>query len=92
MRNEEGRGVTLFTKNDCRKCDNIKAAFDLGKLGIEVTTITEDDAETLAALAWYELVDLVDQGALPILVLNDGSHIKYELPIRRFLEQHAMAN
>lgn len=80
--------MRLFTKTDCVKCDNIKNAFDLEKMGIEVQVITEDDPQVLADLAWYELVDLVEQGALPILVLNDGSHIKYELPIRRYLEKN----
>ena len=47
-----------------------------------------DTAAEDKQLAWYELVDLVEQGALPILVLNDGSHIKYELPIRRYLEKN----
>lgn len=82
--------MTLFTKDDCIKCDNIKAAFDLNKMGIKVAKITEDDPGVLADLAWYELVDLVEQGALPILVLDDGSHIKYELPIRRYLEKHGL--
>ena len=79
--------VTLFTKEDCKKCDNIKDAFDLESLGVKVSVITEDNPDVLADLAWYELVDLVEQGALPILVLGDGSHIKYELPIRRYLEK-----
>lgn len=80
--------MTLFTKEDCRKCDNIKKAFDLNRMGIRVEVITPDDPDVLAHLAWHELVDLVDQGVLPILVLDDSSHIKYELPIRRYLEQN----
>lgn len=79
--------MRLYTKEDCKKCDNIKEAFDLETLGIKVEVITPDDPEILADLAWYELVDLVEQGALPILVLKDGSHIKHELPIRRYLEK-----
>jgi hypothetical protein len=79
--------VILFTKEDCIKCDNVKKAFDLERLGVAVELITSDNVEVLADLAWYELVDLVEQGALPILVLEDGSHIKYELPIRRYLEE-----
>ncbi|MFH1139066.1 MAG: hypothetical protein V1816_23545 [Pseudomonadota bacterium] len=78
--------MILFTKEDCHKCDNIKNAFDLERMGISVAVITESDPGVLADLAWYELVDLVEQGALPILVLDDGTHIKYELPIKRYLE------
>ena len=80
--------MTLFTKEDCVKCDNVKKAFDLARMGIKISVITPDDPGVLADLAWFELVDLVEQGALPILVLEDGSHIKYELPIRRYLEQN----
>ena len=79
--------MRLFTKVDCKKCDNIKEAFDLEGMGIRVDVITPDDAEILADLAWYELIDLVEQGALPILLLKDGTFIKYELPIRKYLEQ-----
>lgn len=80
--------MTLFTKEDCRKCDNIKETFDLQEMGIDIRVITQDDPVILADLAWFELIDAVEQGALPILVLEDGSHIKYELPIRRFLERN----
>ena len=80
--------LTLFTKENCKKCDNIKAAFDLDQLGVRVRQITEDDPAVLADLAWYELVDLVERGAMPILVLDDGSHIEYEVPIRRFLKKN----
>ena len=80
--------MRLYTKEDCIKCDNIKGAFDLERMGIGVEVITRDDPDVLADLAWFELVDLVETGALPILVLDDGSHIKYELPIRRYLEKN----
>lgn len=80
--------MTLFTKEDCKKCDNIKNAFDLEHMGINIEVITAEDPDILAHLAWHELVDLVDMGALPILVLDDGSHIKYELPIRKYLKKN----
>jgi len=80
--------VTLFTKTDCGKCDSIKQAFNLKELGIKVEVIKKDDPEILAHLAWHELLDDVEKGALPILVLDDSSHIKYELPVRRFLEKY----
>lgn len=78
--------MTLFTKANCDKCDNIKGAFNLSQLGVNVEEIRADDPDVLAHLAWHELVDLVDQGALPILVLDDGTCIPYETPIRRYLE------
>ncbi len=83
--------MTLFTKENCGKCDNIKSAFDLKKLGIEVEVIKQDDAEVLAHLAWHELVELAEKGALPILVLDDSSHINYELPIRRYIEKNLLS-
>ncbi|MBW2623669.1 MAG: glutaredoxin family protein, partial [Deltaproteobacteria bacterium] len=49
--------MTLFTKENCGKCDNIKRAFDLKELGIEVEVIKLDDAEVLAHLAWHELIE-----------------------------------
>ena len=80
--------MVLYTKENCIKCDRIKSAFDLKGMGINVEVIEPDDANVLADLAWLELVDVVEQGALPILVLNDGSYINYETPIRRYLEKN----
>jgi hypothetical protein len=82
--------MTLFTKEDCQKCESIKRDFDLKKLGIRVEIIRPDDAEVLAHLAWHELVELVEKGALPILVLDDSTHIAYELPVRRHIEKHVL--
>jgi len=81
--------MTLFTKDGCIKCQRIKERFNLKELGIKVEKITPDDYKVLAHLAWHELVDLVEQGKLPILVLDDGSHLDHEVPIRRFLKQYA---
>lgn len=78
--------MILFTKENCGKCDHVKAAFDLDKLGIQVSVIKPDDPEVLADLAWYELVDLVERGALPILVLDDGTHIESAVPIKKYLK------
>lgn len=79
--------MTLFTKTGCIKCDHIKAKFNLDRLGVKVETITQDNADVLAHLAWHELVEDVEKGALPILVLDDSTSIKYELPISRHLEK-----
>ncbi|MEW5725445.1 MAG: hypothetical protein AB1896_20200 [Thermodesulfobacteriota bacterium] len=82
--------MTLYTKVNCVKCDKIKERFDLNKLGVRVKEITQDDPEVLADLAWHELLDLVEKGALPILLLNDGSVINYYTPIRRYLEKNCL--
>lgn len=83
--------MTLFTKKGCVKCDNVKKAFDLNDMGVNIEEIRSDDFEVLAHLAWHELVEHVEKGALPILVLDDSTHIKYEVPIRRFLEKQLAA-
>jgi len=81
--------MTLFTKDGCIKCQRIKERFNLKKMGVKVEKITPEDYRVLAHLAWHELVDLVEQGKLPILVLDDGSHLEHEVPIRRFLKKYA---
>ena len=82
--------MTLYTKQDCVKCDKIKQRFDLSKLGIEVRQIIQDDPEVLADLAWHELLDHVEQGALPILLLNDGSVINHYMPVRKYIEKNCL--
>ncbi|MEW6266948.1 MAG: hypothetical protein AB1641_28070 [Thermodesulfobacteriota bacterium] len=79
--------MRLLTKENCGKCDKIKEAFDLAKMGIQVEVINPDDPEILADLAWHELVEVVEQGGLPILLLEDGSYINYLVPIKRFLKE-----
>ncbi|MBA2848297.1 hypothetical protein G4V39_04285 [Thermosulfuriphilus ammonigenes] len=63
--------MILFTKEDCRLCQTIKHLFDLEALGIREEKLTGDNAEALAELAWYGLVEAA-QKRLPILVLDDG--------------------
>jgi hypothetical protein len=58
----------LFTKPGCTKCDWIKAHCDL--TGIEIQELTDNNAEALGLLAYYECVTLAEK-ALPILVLGE---------------------
>ncbi|MBU0517229.1 MAG: hypothetical protein KJ621_20940 [Proteobacteria bacterium] len=76
--------MTLFTKPGCHKCEVIKNGFDLMALGVEVETL--DNAAALAHLAWHELVETAEQ-VLPILVLDDSSHLAGQLRIERFLRR-----
>ncbi|WP_456430732.1 hypothetical protein [Thermosulfuriphilus sp.] len=63
--------MILFTKDDCRLCQTLKKLFDFKSLGIREEKLTGDNADALAELAWYGLVEAA-QKKLPILVLDDG--------------------
>lgn len=83
--------MTLFTKADCGKCDYVKKHVNLGRLGVNVEVLGPDNADALAHLAWHGLVDVAER-ALPILVLDDESHITGAIPIKNYLcglEGHA---
>lgn len=83
-----GRGellMTLFTKPGCAKCDVVKSQFDLDSMGVEIETL--DNARGLAHLAWHELVETAES-VLPILVLDDSSHLAGQLRIERYLARH----
>lgn len=76
--------MTLFTKPGCEKCDYIKDKFDLDKLGIKQDVLGPENADALAHLAWHELVDVAER-ELPILVLDDMSHIAGAIKIKSYL-------
>lgn len=78
--------MTLFTKPDCDKCHYITDKFDLGSLGIVQEELSSENADALAHLAWHELVE-VAQRELPILVLDDMSHIAGAIKIKTFLKK-----
>ncbi|MFH1035725.1 MAG: hypothetical protein V1806_14550 [Pseudomonadota bacterium] len=82
--------MTLFTKPGCEKCDYIKGKFDLEALGIKTDVLGPDNPDALAHLAWHELVDVAER-ELPILVLDDMSHIAGAIKIKSFLTQVAHA-
>ena len=76
--------MTLFTKEDCPKCDIVKKYFDLESMGVKVEVLGPDNADALAHLAWHGLVSVAET-SLPILVLDDNSYIDGALPIKQHL-------
>jgi glutaredoxin len=81
---KEGGKVTLFTKEGCEKCEYVKKSADLKKLGITVEVLSPDNPDSLAHLAWHELVSLAET-QLPILVLDDSSSITGAIRIKNYL-------
>lgn len=77
--------MTLFTKNDCVLCDQLKKQFDLLAMDVQVEVLGNNDAAALAHLAWHGLVEKARK-ALPILVLDDSSAL-YEFP---HIESHLL--
>lgn len=78
--------MTLFTKPGCRKCHYITDKFDLEALGVRQEVLSNDNPEALAHLAWHELVE-VAQRELPILVLDDSTHITGAIKIKSYLKK-----
>ena len=76
--------MTLFTKENCEKCDYVKNQFNLGDMGIGVEVLGPENSDALAHLAWHGLVTTAEK-LLPILVLDDSSHISGALPIKKYL-------
>ncbi len=66
--------MTLFTKNDCRLCDQLKKSFDLAAMGVAVEVLDGSNAAALAHLAWHGLVETARK-TLPLLVLDDSSTV-----------------
>ncbi len=77
--------MTLFTKEGCEKCAYVKKSVDLRKLGVRVEVLGPDNPESLAHLAWHELVS-VAQTQLPILVLDDSTSIIGAIRIKNYLQ------
>ncbi|MGB3975312.1 MAG: hypothetical protein WBM02_05470 [bacterium] len=76
--------MILFTKTDCGKCDYVKSHFDLESLGVQIDELSDTNADALADLAYYELVDTA-QKQLPILVTDDEQKIMGAIRISQFL-------
>jgi glutaredoxin len=76
--------LTLFTKEGCEKCDFVKKSVDLKKLGVKVEVLGPDNPDSLAHLAWHELV-AVAQTQLPILVLDDSTALTGAIRIKNYL-------
>lgn len=78
--------MTLFTKVGCEKCHYITDKFDLGDMGIAQEVLGPENPDALAHLAWHELVEIAER-ELPILVLDDSSHIAGAIKIKTYLKQ-----
>ena len=76
--------MTLFTKVGCEKCEYVKKSVDLKKLGVKEDVLSPDNPDSLAHLAWHELV-AVAETQLPILVLDDSSSIAGAVRIKNYL-------
>jgi len=76
--------LTLFTKIGCEKCEYVKKSVDLKKLGVQEEVLSPDNPDSLAHLAWHELV-AVAETQLPILVLDDSSSITGAVRIKNYL-------
>ncbi len=77
--------MTLFTKAGCQKCEYVKKSVDLRKLGIAEEILGPDNPNSLAHLAWHELVSVAET-QLPILVLDDSSSITGAIRIKNYLQ------
>jgi glutaredoxin len=86
--------LTLFTKEGCQKCEYVKKSVDLKKLGVTEEVLGPYNPDSLADLAWHELVSVAET-QLPILVLNDSSSITGAIRIKNYLlaaSDHLSAN
>jgi hypothetical protein len=77
--------LTLFTKEGCEKCAFVKKSVDLKKLGIKVEILGPENFDSLAHLAWHELVS-VAQTQLPILILDDSTSMTGAIRIKNYLQ------
>ena len=66
--------MTLFTKPECKLCEQLKSKFDLKGMEVNVEVLDIGDAGALAHLAWHGLVENARK-TLPILVLDDSSAV-----------------
>lgn len=84
--------MILFSAPTCDKCTYIKMNFNLKELGIKVCELTEDNAESLALLAWHGLVKKAEEG-LPILVVErENLVIRGSENIIKFLERKKLVH
>ncbi len=78
--------MTLFTKTGCEKCEYVKKNVDLKALGVVEEVLGPDNPDSLAHLAWHELVSVAET-QLPILVLDDSTPIVGAIRIKNYLVQ-----
>lgn len=80
--------MTLFTKDDCVLCEQIKKQFDLQAMDVKIEVLNNHDAGALAHLAWHRLVETARK-RLPLLVLDDSSSVDEFSRIERHLTERA---
>lgn len=80
--------MTLFTKEDCILCHQLRKRFDLAAMDIHVEVLGNNDPGALAHLAWHGLVERARK-TLPILVLDDSSAVHDFGQIERLLLERA---
>ena len=80
--------MTLFTKPECTRCEELKNNFDLPAMEVSVEVLGTGDAGALAHLAWHGLVDAARK-ALPLLVLDDSTTVEDFESIEKYLMDRA---
>ena len=80
--------MTLFTKDDCKLCEQIKSQFDLEAMDVHIEVLGSTDADALAHLAWHGLVETARK-TLPLLVLDDSSTVDDFTNIESYLMSRA---
>lgn len=80
--------MTLFTKPECKLCEQLKNNFDLKAMAVNVEVLDIGDAGALAHLAWHGLVETARK-SLPILVLDDSSTVADFSTIEKLLMNKA---
>lgn len=80
--------MTLFTKEDCVLCDQLKKRFDLTAMDVNVEVLNADSSRALAHLAWHSLVETARK-TLPLLVLDDSSTVADFPNIEKHLNSRA---
>ncbi len=80
--------MILFTTHQCSRCREIHEVFILESLGIKEIILTGENAEALAELAWYGLVEQARQ-SLPILVCDDNKVVTDIKEIAEILSDRA---
>lgn len=66
--------MTLFTRQNCTLCDQLKQQFDLNAMQVHIEELDNNNAAALAHLAWHGLVETARK-TLPLLVLDDSSTV-----------------